>query len=227
MLQTLLESRATVVDRRRGWTVASAGLHVAIVALVAVLTLPNVRDGAATPRAIPPLVFIVPPRAAPTAASHAPSGLATSPALPTLDLPVVPRFETSVDVDRATNISAREIFGDAPLLTTSGVTSHIAGSVLTADRVNRQVMPGTGNGQPDYPEALRTSSVEGEVMARFVVDTLGRVEQSSIAIVAATHPLFAAEVRKWLLRSGYVPAHYAGQAVRQLVEQRFQFTMRR
>jgi hypothetical protein len=69
--------------------------------------------------------------------------------------------------------------------------------------------------------------VEGDVVARFVVDTLGRVEPGSIAILAATHALFAAEVRAWLSRTRYRPAEYEGRVVRQLVEQRIGFALRR
>jgi protein TonB len=65
------------------------------------------------------------------------------------------------------------------------------------------------------------------VVARFIVDTLGHVDPGSISILASTHALFADEVRRWLARTRYAPAMHAGGNVRQLVEQRFEFALRR
>jgi hypothetical protein len=61
---------------------------------------------------------------------------------------------------------------------------------------------------------------------RFVVDSTGSVEPGSVAIITSTHSLFGEAVRRWLLRTRYVPADVAGHAVRQLVEQRVYFTLR-
>jgi hypothetical protein len=49
----------------------------------------------------------------------------------------------------------------------------------------------------------------------------------SITFSAATHPLFAEAVRQALLRSRHLPATLGDRPVRQLVEQRFAFTLRR
>jgi protein TonB len=78
-----------------------------------------------------------------------------------------------------------------------------------------------------YPAALRSAQIEGEVVARFVVDTTGRAEPASISFPAATHPQFADAVRLTLLRSRYFAAMIGGRSVRQLVEQRFAFTLTR
>jgi TonB family protein len=83
----------------------------------------------------------------------------------------------------------------------------------------------SGNGQPEYPAMLRQVAAEGDVHVRFVVDTAGRVEPTSIEILRASHPLFGAAVQRWLSRNRYVPAEVSGSRVRQLVEQRIAFTL--
>jgi protein TonB len=93
--------------------------------------------------------------------------------------------------------------------------------------VEKAAMPQPGNPAPVYPAALRAAQLEGDVVARFVVDTSGRAEPGSIAFPRVSHPAFAEAVRHALLQSRYVPAEVAGHSVRQLVEQRFLFALRR
>jgi TonB family protein len=232
MFTTLLESRAIAIDRRRRWTAASAGIHVVIVTLTVVLSIRSAGDEVMAVQPIPPLIFVAPPPPPPPppppSARQRSESFSNrfSPALPTLRLPAVPRFEASIDFDR-TPMSAREIFGESPPVRSPRTVSVVSGSALTADRVDRQVLPRPENGQPHYPGALRAAAIEGEVVARFVVDTLGNVESSSIGIIAATHPLFANAVRRWLAHTRYVPAELDGRVVRQLVEQRIEFALRR
>ncbi|HEY2853364.1 MAG TPA: TonB family protein [Gemmatimonadaceae bacterium] len=95
---------------------------------------------------------------------------------------------------------------------------------MTVDLAAR---PKASNPSPVYPPALRSAQLEGAVVAQFVVDTLGRAEPASIVIREATHPLFGDAVRQALLRSRYEPAMASNRKVRQLVEQRFTFTLLR
>ena len=64
------------------------------------------------------------------------------------------------------------------------------------------------------------------MVARFVVDSAGRVAPGSLEIVRATHELFADAVRVALERTRFVPAERAGRPVAQLVEERFGFELR-
>lgn len=77
----------------------------------------------------------------------------------------------------------------------------------------------------EYPEALRSANVEGEVYARFVVDTSGRVDSLSIEIVRSTHDSFSQSVRKALLNARFTPATIGDRKVRQRVEQQFDFSL--
>jgi protein TonB len=99
--------------------------------------------------------------------------------------------------------------------------------VYTSELVEKVVAPRPGNPVPAYPASLRAAQIEGSVVARFVVDTTGRVEAASINFPEATHLLFGEAVRQSLLRSRYLPAVVADHTVRQLVEQRFAFTLTR
>jgi hypothetical protein len=82
-----------------------------------------------------------------------------------------------------------------------------------------------GNPHPDYPSLLRSANVTGQVSARFVVDTLGRVEQGSIAFEPGSDVLFESSVRRALLASRYAPAMTSGRRVRMLVRQDFAFRL--
>ncbi len=99
--------------------------------------------------------------------------------------------------------------------------------VYTDFTVDRPVAPRADNGSPIYPAILRSAGIEGDVAVRFVVDSTGRVETSSIAILEESQAAFGEAVRRWLLRARYQPAEVSGLPVRQLVEQRFGFTLRR
>jgi protein TonB len=78
-----------------------------------------------------------------------------------------------------------------------------------------------------YPSMLRGAGIEGSVSARFVVDTLGRVEPGSFVVLASRHASFTASVREALGGLRFVPAEAGGRRVRQLVEQRFDFQLAR
>lgn len=82
-----------------------------------------------------------------------------------------------------------------------------------------------GNALPHYPDSLRTGNVEGQVIAAFIVDTLGRADLSSLKILKSTHPLFSAAVRAALPQMRFVPAEKGGVKVRQLVQEPFVFNV--
>jgi protein TonB len=76
---------------------------------------------------------------------------------------------------------------------------------------------------PLYPNSLQAAKVEGEVVASFVVDTLGHVDVETIKILKATHQLFADAVRDALPQMKFIPAEIKGMKVKQLVQQPFEF----
>lgn len=91
--------------------------------------------------------------------------------------------------------------------------------------VEKPVTEASNTERPRYPDILKSAGVEGEVLAQFIVDTLGRVEPGSFKVLKTTHPLFEAAVRSVLPRMKFIPAEVGGRRVRQLVQQPFVFNI--
>jgi protein TonB len=96
-----------------------------------------------------------------------------------------------------------------------------------ADQVEKQVGVIPGSAAPRYPEVLRSSGVEGRVVAEFVVDEVGRAEEGSVRFVRSDNQLFEDAVRVALRRMRFIPAEVGGVKVRQLVQMPFVFTLSR
>ena len=109
----------------------------------------------------------------------------------------------------------------------NGSGSGSASDILDAPQVDKPVVALGGFHLPRYPETMRIAGVQETVVATFVVDTLGRVETTSISFPAATHTAFAVAVRDALLNARFRPAEANGHLVRQRVAQPFVFTLDR
>jgi TonB family protein len=105
-------------------------------------------------------------------------------------------------------------FGPAPFL------SDTAFSVLEVDEIVERY---DGSAAPIYPHDLIATGTEGQVDAAYVVDTTGRVDTTTIQVLASNDPRFTESVRTALGGMRFRPAKRAGKAVRQLVQQRFRF----
>lgn len=92
-------------------------------------------------------------------------------------------------------------------------------SAIDVDSIARVVE----SAAPAYPATLLAQNVEGRVVAQFVVDTLGRVDTLSFAVIEATHGQFAEAVRAVLPAMRFTPAIMSSRKVRQLVQQPFLF----
>jgi hypothetical protein len=77
--------------------------------------------------------------------------------------------------------------------------------------------------EPEFPPLLKHAGVRGYVDLDFVIDASGRVEPSSVRVVASTHDAFVIPATEAILAGVYRPARYRGNAVRQLVRQRVSF----
>jgi TonB family protein len=80
-------------------------------------------------------------------------------------------------------------------------------------------------GAPAYPAMLQSTGVQGQVIAQYVVDTLGRAEAASFRVLESTHVLFTSAVQAALPALRFVPAEVGGRKVRQLVQQPFVFSI--
>ena len=98
-----------------------------------------------------------------------------------------------------------------------------ADSVFSVLEVDRMVERYDGSAAPAYPPELIAKGVQGMVQAIYVVDTTGRVDTTSIEVLASDHPQFTQSVREALDHMRFRPALRGGQPVRQRVQQKFRF----
>jgi len=76
---------------------------------------------------------------------------------------------------------------------------------------------------PVYPPALEARGVEGHVIVRFIVDSTGLVDMSTVMTMEATAVEFDRAVREALPKMKFRPAKVGERRVRQLAEQLFKF----
>lgn len=96
-------------------------------------------------------------------------------------------------------------------------------SVYSILDVEESATRSEGSAAPAYPVELMKEGKEGGVFIRFVVDSSGHADSSTIEIVRASHPLFAMAVRQAVPQMMFSPASMGGRHVRQAVEQNFEF----
>ncbi len=90
--------------------------------------------------------------------------------------------------------------------------------------VDQPAAPVAGTAPPVYPKELLQAHITGAVTVRFVVDTTGRVQMSTLRVVRSDYPAFTAAVRWTLLNARYQPAMLRGVKVNTINEQSFRFT---
>ena len=233
MFTTLLESRAAR-QRRTGSTVASALAHGAAVALIVAMTMPGSTYAKLAEPAVP-VTFIsleLRPRVEaqqlhdPATIHQAPSTQITHVIVPPINMPTsLPPFDIA-----APPLSEERMRIGGPGLTPSGIGgSSLAvdpGSVMSEATVDVAPRLLAGAAEPRYPIALRASGITGQVIVRFVVDTLGRAEMNSLTTVEATHVLFANAVQEVLGRLRFTPGQVGGRQVRTMVQLPFSFALR-
>jgi TonB family protein len=112
-----------------------------------------------------------------------------------------------------------------PRPATSRQVSYNPNQTYFEFQVTKQVSLQPGNPSPRYPDALRTANVEGQVLAQFVVDTLGHADMAEFKVLKSDHDLFTATVKNVLPMTKFSPAELNGHKVKQLVQMPFQFTL--
>jgi protein TonB len=111
--------------------------------------------------------------------------------------------------------------------TTNALPGGGVPGAYNAFEVEQEVVAIIGTIRPQYPDALRSSGVEGTVNAEFIVNEKGRAERESLKILSTTHRLFADAVTRALPQMRFKPARIGGKPVSQLVQQQFVFRMDR
>ena len=100
-------------------------------------------------------------------------------------------------------------------------------SVFTLVEVDSAVATDPTSAAPTYPEAMRKLGIEGFVQVRYIVDSTGLADSSSLVIVRASREEFALAVRQALPYMHFIPARIGPQRVSQLVAQDFNFRIER
>jgi hypothetical protein len=116
---------------------------------------------------------------------------------------------------------------DAHVLEPSFRENDFNDNVFTVLEVDSGVARFPDSAAPSYPPDLLQMGVEGVVRTRYVVDSTGVADTTSLTILFSTHPGFTAAVRAALPQMRFRPASLAGRHVRQLVEQEFSFKITR
>jgi TonB family protein len=111
--------------------------------------------------------------------------------------------------------------GDSPF----GPAPFLPQKVYTALQVDQMVERYESSAAPVYPPELSARRTEGQVVAAYVVDTVGRVDTTTIRVLGSDHPRFTESVRTALADARFRPAKRGGHTVRQLVQQRFRFKL--
>lgn len=71
---------------------------------------------------------------------------------------------------------------------------------------------------PRYPDAARAEQKAGAAVLRFVVDSAGKVDPSTLTVVSSDDPRFAQSVANFAVIAHFTPATIAGAPVAQVYE---------
>jgi len=230
MLERLLESKAKR-QRTAAGAIASVVTHTIVIAAAVYATAQ-----AGVRPVVPPETFravYFPPAPNPGSVVHATTP-SQQPLVKTPNLTfVAPHIDISAPRIDVTDVVTRPgDFSPGPV-TSAGPSTQVqsAGNGtdvrFRADQVEKQVALVPGSAPPRYPETLRNSGVDGRVIAEFVVDEHGRVEEATVRFVRSDNPLFDDAVRVALRRMRFIPAEVGGRKVKQLVQMPFVFTLGR
>ena len=249
MMNTLLESKPRR-KRSAGGTIFSVVFHSAIVFLAVFATarasVPDVRENLehkvsfvrmkkADPAPAPVKKSEPEPpkaKAAPKTPVPVPQVVAPPKGFKVLEAPIVvptalPAIDLSAKVTDEADFSGKGVAGGSSTgegtVSGTGVDPNKSYAVF---EVEREVSAISGT-NVEYPEAMRSSGAEGDVLAEFVVNEKGRVEISTFKVLNSAKPAFVQAVRNALPKMRFRPAQIGSTSVSQVVQQAFVFKLNR
>lgn len=251
MMTTLLESKPHR-QKSAGGTIFSVVFHSAIIffAIYATARAGIAKDNekreqkvdfVAIKKADPPPPEVKkneppPPKKPPPVTEHTPVPLPPVPVAPpkgfqVLQAPVnvpveLPNVDLSAKVTNEGDFSGKGVAGGSASGKEGGtVAPGVDPNKAYMDfQVEQQVEPISGT-RVDYPEAMRSSGVEGQVDTQFVVDENGRVQGGSFKVLNSANAAFVAAVKAALPSMRFRPAQIGGTKVSQVVQQSFKFNL--
>jgi TonB family protein len=144
--------------------------------------------------------------------------------IPTLRLGSAARLDSAVRANSAPAFAIRESFPITLASTPEAQRSIVPGVEPAAPQRARLIgqMP-----VPEYPSQMMQARVRGEVRIRFDVDSVGRPNMATFAVVSSPHPQLTASVRNVIAGMRFEPARTPWpefKPVGERIEMGFQFT---
>ncbi|HEY6219486.1 MAG TPA: TonB family protein [Gemmatimonadaceae bacterium] len=139
---------------------------------------------------------------------------------------VIPEIDLNKQATREEDFTGKGVAGGRSNGVVGGVAAPLNSDQPLFDfQVEKPAASNPSNQPPSYPNQLRAANIEGQVVAKFVVDTTGRADMKTFEIVKSDHELFTSAVRNVLPNYRFFPAELGGKKVKQLVQMPFVFTL--
>ena len=139
---------------------------------------------------------------------------------------VIPDIDLSKAATREEDFTGKGAVGGTARGVTGGVAAPLNSDQPLFDfQVEKPASANPSNNPPVYPNQLRAANIEGQVVAKFVVDTTGRADMRTFEVIKSDHDAFTAAVRNALPNMRFFPAEVGGRKVKQLVQMPFQFSL--
>jgi protein TonB len=239
MFETLMESRARN-ERHFGGSITSVLFHSVLIAAAVLATAretisaPKPRETILVDLTPPPPVKTPPPEPMPVREVN-PVVVDNPPTFPAIiapdiiptEIPPIDLSATPTPPDLSTIRGHTAVVGCVGPCPSAGTGSGVVGDSRVWELNDIRMQLREEPVAPRYPERLRQAGVDGNVLVKFVVDTLGRVDPASIEIVRSTHDLFTAAVRESVLRLRFNPAVVGDRKVSAAAMMPFHFTLKK
>lgn len=138
---------------------------------------------------------------------------------------LIPEIDLNKSMTREEDFSGKGSVGGTARGVTGGVARPLNDQPLFDFQVEKPASASPSNQPPNYPNQLRAANIEGQVVAKFVVDTNGRADMRTFEIIKSDHELFTNAVRNSLPNFRFYPAELGGRKVKQLVQMPFLFSL--
>jgi TonB family protein len=227
-MMKLYREEFTRTDRRAAGTLASVAVHAALITLAVVATNPPEGFVRGLYSLANKVIYVAPPARVPNTEGSTET-LKFVDAAPVGEGSGFARGPVGSEIEKQPALLSPRP-GDLGTEQTSTVAQPRYASydtVFTITEVDSAVAVDPASAAPTYPAALLKLGVEGSVMVRYVVDSFGRADISTLQVVRATRVEFAVAVREALPFMRFTPARMGAKAVPQLVEQPFNFRIQK
>lgn len=142
-----------------------------------------------------------------------------------LDVPKAGRYRVAFELPSKTMLSEPLTVADADVQREFDVDVGEEQPAYFEFQVERPVRARPDQPAPRYPESMRNSGIQGEVLAQFVVDTLGQADMSTFKALRSTALEFTNAVRVTLPQIAFFPAELKNRKVKQIVQMPFVFCL--